>query len=173
MAEGCSNFDSECIPPLSVCVDNETFEDCTLMRVEGENGHAILLQIVQASSDIDLIISKATISADRGWFKNVFHVIDHYGHKLRDPSFIRYMQRSLDGDQEGNGSYHISQLRIFHDNKANVQHFTSECNTLEISSVNCPAFSLRSPPCFLNSLAWWIRVKCGLTTVAPLASPIA
>ncbi|PKU66783.1 hypothetical protein MA16_Dca027240 [Dendrobium catenatum] len=69
MAEGSSNF--------SVCVDNETYEDCTLLRVEGENVHGILLQIVQAL--------------------NVFHVTGHHGHKLRDPSFMRYMQRSLDG----------------------------------------------------------------------------
>ncbi|KAH0468092.1 hypothetical protein IEQ34_003125 [Dendrobium chrysotoxum] len=144
MADDCSNFDSEfvpvseCIPPLRVCVDNETFEDCTLLRVEGENLHGILLQIVQALSDLDLIISKASISADGGWFMNVFHVTDHHGHKLRDPSFIRYMQRSLDGDQEGNGSCDIAQPKICRDNKVNVEHFTSDCIALEISSVDCP-----------------------------------
>ncbi|XP_020690788.2 ACT domain-containing protein ACR1-like, partial [Dendrobium catenatum] len=131
MAEGSSNF--------SVCVDNETYEDSTLLRVEGENVHGILLQIVQALSDLDLIISKATISADSGWFMNVFHVTDHHGHKLRDPNFIRYIQRSLDGDQEGNGSYDITQLKICRDNKVNVeQYFASDCIALEISCVDIP-----------------------------------
>ncbi|PKU64638.1 hypothetical protein MA16_Dca015899 [Dendrobium catenatum] len=117
------------------------------MQVEGENGHGrILLQIVQALSDLDLIISKATISADGGWFMNVFHVTDHHGHKLRDPSFVRYMQRSLDGDQEGNRAYDVAKLKICRDNKVNVEHFTSDCIALEISSVDSPGIFSESTP---------------------------
>ncbi|KAI0524465.1 hypothetical protein KFK09_003835 [Dendrobium nobile] len=108
------------------------------MHVEAENGHGILLQIVQALSDLDLIISNATISVDSGWFMNVFQVTDHHGHKLRDPNFARYMQRSLDGDQEGNGSYNIAQLKIYRHKNVNIENFTSDCIALEISCVDCP-----------------------------------
>ncbi|KAI0498800.1 hypothetical protein KFK09_019693 [Dendrobium nobile] len=48
------------------------------------------------------------------------------------------MQRSLDGDQEGNGSYDTAQLKLCRDNKVNVEHITSDCVALKISFVDCP-----------------------------------
>ncbi|PKU79172.1 hypothetical protein MA16_Dca000516 [Dendrobium catenatum] len=48
------------------------------------------------------------------------------------------MQCSLDGDQEGNGSYDIAQLKIWCNNKVYVEHCTSGCIALEISCVDIP-----------------------------------
>ncbi|KAI0498803.1 hypothetical protein KFK09_019696 [Dendrobium nobile] len=151
----------------SLCVDNETFEDCTLLNVEGENAHGILLQIVQALS-----ISKASISADSGWFMNVFHVTDHHGHRLREPSFIRYMQRSLDGDQEGNGSYDIAQLKICCNNKFFVEDLTSDCIALEISYVDCPDIFSEVTAVLFELSCMVDTGEVGPRTVAPLASLI-
>lgn len=59
-----------------VVVDNETREDCTLVKVDSVNRDGVLLEMVQLLTDLDLVISKSYISSDGGWLMDVFHVTD-------------------------------------------------------------------------------------------------
>lgn len=83
----------ERIYPPRVCVDNETYQDCTLIKVDSANNKGILLEMVQVLTDLDLVISKSYISSDGGWFMEVFHVTDQLGSKLTDDSLILYIQQ--------------------------------------------------------------------------------
>ncbi|KAK1323639.1 hypothetical protein QJS10_CPA02g00088 [Acorus calamus] len=78
-----------------VCIDNETCDDCTLVKVDSANKHGILLEMVELLTDLDLVISRSYISSDGVWFMDVFHVTDQLGNKLTDDSLIRYIQQSL------------------------------------------------------------------------------
>ena len=39
-----------------------------ILQVDSENKHGILLEVVQILTDLNLIITKAYISSDGGWF---------------------------------------------------------------------------------------------------------
>lgn len=86
---------SQRINPPRVVIDNESCESSTLVKVDSVNKHGILLEVVQVLTDLDLVISKAYISSDGGWFMDVFHVTDQLGHKLTDSGLIEYVQQSL------------------------------------------------------------------------------
>ncbi|CAN1234675.1 ACT domain-containing protein ACR3 [Linum perenne] len=85
------------INPPRVSVDNTTCQDSTLikasMQVDSMNKPGILLEVVQILTDLDLIISKAYISSDGGWFMDVFHVTDQQGNKITDTRTIDYIER--------------------------------------------------------------------------------
>ncbi|KAL5571718.1 hypothetical protein UlMin_021315 [Ulmus minor] len=83
------------INPPRVSVDNTTCSDCTLIKVDSVNKPGILLEVVQILSDIDLIITKAYISSDGGWFMDVFHVTDQQGKKITDSKTIDYIEKAL------------------------------------------------------------------------------
>ncbi|KAJ7547521.1 hypothetical protein O6H91_08G089300 [Diphasiastrum complanatum] len=103
---GCPYFDPEYdtllarLNPPSVVIDNTTCGDATLVKVDSANRHGILLEVVQVLSDMDLVISKAYISSDGGWFMDVFHVTDQLGQKLTDEGIIDYIQQSLGAKQD-------------------------------------------------------------------------
>ncbi|CAN1234682.1 ACT domain-containing protein ACR3 [Linum perenne] len=63
------------------------------MQVDSMNKPGILLEVVQILTDLDLIISKAYISSDGGWFMDVFHVTDQQGNKITDTRTIDYIER--------------------------------------------------------------------------------
>lgn len=90
---------SQRIHPPMVCIDNDTCEDCSLVKVDSANRHGILLEVVQVLTDLDLTISKAYISSDGGWFMDVFHVTDQLGNKLTDQRIIDYIQQALGAKQ--------------------------------------------------------------------------
>ncbi|KAL8261358.1 hypothetical protein R6Q59_025407 [Mikania micrantha] len=83
------------INPPRVSVDNDSCEDCTLVKVDSVNKPGILLEVVQILADLDLIITKAYISSDGGWFMDVFHVTDQQGKKITDNITIEYIEKSL------------------------------------------------------------------------------
>lgn len=60
-------------------VDNDTREDCTLVKVDSVNRDGVLLEMVQLLTDLDLVISKSYISSDGGWLMDG---------KLLDISFL-------------------------------------------------------------------------------------
>uniref|UniRef100_A0A0D9VYK0 ACT domain-containing protein ACR n=1 Tax=Leersia perrieri TaxID=77586 RepID=A0A0D9VYK0_9ORYZ len=92
-----------------VVIDNETREDCTLVKVDSVNRDGVLLEMVQLLTDLDLVISKSYISSDGGWLMDgkhrsfsvfyhhryLFHVTDQMGRKLTDPSLPEFIQRAL------------------------------------------------------------------------------
>ncbi|KAG4909144.1 hypothetical protein JHK87_055260 [Glycine soja] len=59
------NFTNRMNPPR-VSVDNASFHDCTLIKMDSVNKPGILLEVVQILTDLDFIITKAYISSDRG-----------------------------------------------------------------------------------------------------------
>ncbi|CAN6449848.1 unnamed protein product [Victoria cruziana] len=78
-----------------VCIDNESLEDCTVVKVDSANKKGLLLDVVQALTDIDLIITKGYVSSDAGWFMDVFHVIDQLGNKVTDKRLINYIEQAI------------------------------------------------------------------------------
>ncbi|KAJ0447539.1 putative [Protein-PII] uridylyltransferase [Helianthus annuus] len=84
--------------PPRVTIDNNSSPDATVIQVESVNKHGILLEVVQVLSDLDLVIKKAYISSDGGWFMEVFNVIDHDGSKVRDDGVVNYIKKVLESD---------------------------------------------------------------------------
>ncbi|KAK7835650.1 act domain-containing protein acr4, partial [Quercus suber] len=87
--------------PLVLCrvvIDNNSCEDATVIQVDSVNKHGILLEVVQVLTDMNLVITKAYISCDAGWFMDVFNVIDYDGNKIRDKEVIDYIQRRLESN---------------------------------------------------------------------------
>lgn len=83
------------INPPRVSVDNSSCKDCTLVKVDSMNKPGILLEVVQILTDLDLIITKAYISSDGGWFMDVFHVTDQQGKKVTDSKTIEHIEKAL------------------------------------------------------------------------------
>ncbi|KAH9757309.1 ACT domain-containing protein ACR3 [Citrus sinensis] len=83
------------INPPRASVDNSSCPECTVVKVDSVNKPGILLEVVQVLSDLDLIITKAYISSDGGWFMDVFHVIDQQGKKITDGKTIDYIEKAL------------------------------------------------------------------------------
>lgn len=88
------------INPPSVVFDNTTDATATLVKVDSANRPGCLLQVVQTLTDLDLVISKAYISSDGGWFVDVFHVTDQLGDKLVDQSIMDFIKQELGAKKE-------------------------------------------------------------------------
>ncbi|KAK9064903.1 hypothetical protein SSX86_016285 [Deinandra increscens subsp. villosa] len=89
------------IHPPRVCIDNDSYQDCTLVKVDSANKHGLLLSMVQVLTDLDLVISKSYICSDGRWFMNVFHVNDQLGNKITDKNLIHYIQQSICTSRSG------------------------------------------------------------------------
>ncbi|XAR52028.1 [Protein-PII] uridylyltransferase [Bertholletia excelsa] len=94
------------INPPRVVIDNNTCKDSTIVQVDSVNKHGILLQVVQVLTDLNLVITKAYVSSDGGWFMDVFNVVDRDGNKVRDEEVISYIQKTLLSD-----AFFVSPLR--------------------------------------------------------------
>ncbi|KAK7275024.1 hypothetical protein RIF29_16130 [Crotalaria pallida] len=81
--------------PPRVVIDNEACKSATVIRVDSANKHGILLEVVQILTDLDLIITKAYISSDGGWFMDVFNVTGQDGNKVTDEAILDYITKSL------------------------------------------------------------------------------
>lgn len=86
----CSTFN-----PPRVTIENDTYNNATVVKVHSANRHGILLNVVQVLTDLDLTITKSDIFSDGGWFMDVFHVVDQEGRKISDQDTIEYIQKSL------------------------------------------------------------------------------
>ncbi|XP_058774161.1 ACT domain-containing protein ACR1-like [Vicia villosa] len=51
--------------------------------------------MVQALTDLDLIISKSYISSDGGWIMDVFHLKDQIGNKVTDNNLVHHIQQNM------------------------------------------------------------------------------
>ncbi|KAF9674218.1 hypothetical protein SADUNF_Sadunf10G0104700 [Salix dunnii] len=86
--------------PPRVVIDNEACKNATVISVDSANKHGILLEVVQVLTDLNLIITKAYISSDGGWFMDVFpppvfNVTDPDGNKVTDEAILDYITKSL------------------------------------------------------------------------------
>ncbi|XP_010249097.1 PREDICTED: ACT domain-containing protein ACR6-like [Nelumbo nucifera] len=84
--------------PPRVVIDNDACEHATVIKVDSVNKHGVLLDVVQALTDLNLIITKAYMSSDGGWFMDVFNVTDYGGNKIRDERILNYIQKTLETD---------------------------------------------------------------------------
>ncbi|KAI3983432.1 hypothetical protein MKX01_038852 [Papaver californicum] len=78
--------------------DNDACEETTLIQVDSMKKHGILLEVVQVLTDLNLLITKAYISSDGGWFMDVFNVTDQDGNKLKDEGVINYIKMTLEAN---------------------------------------------------------------------------
>mmetsp|Transcript_13693 Transcript_13693/g.29253 ORF Transcript_13693/g.29253 Transcript_13693/m.29253 type:complete len:515 (-) Transcript_13693:115-1659(-) len=83
------------VNPPNVRVDNETFSDATLVTVDSANRSGVLLEVVQTLTEMNMVIPKAIISSDGGWFVDVFHVTTADGRKIQDPNALRRIEKML------------------------------------------------------------------------------
>ncbi|XVE63703.1 hypothetical protein DITRI_Ditri07aG0041200 [Diplodiscus trichospermus] len=84
------------INPPRVVVDNDASDHATFIQVDSVNRHGILLEVVQVLSDLNLVVTKAYISSDAGWFMDVFYVTDNHGNKITDEQTLSYIQKTLE-----------------------------------------------------------------------------
>ncbi|XP_052203744.1 ACT domain-containing protein ACR4-like [Diospyros lotus] len=83
------------VNPPRVTVDNESDRKATLIKVDSANKRGSLLEVVQVLTDMNLMIRRAYISSDGGWFMDVFHVTDQHGNKLSGDGVAERVQQSL------------------------------------------------------------------------------
>ncbi|XP_071927055.1 ACT domain-containing protein ACR4-like isoform X2 [Coffea arabica] len=79
--------------PPRVVIDTESCKNATVIQVDSANKHGILLEVVQVLTDLNLIITKAYICSDGGWFMDVFKVTDQDGNKITDEGVLDYIQK--------------------------------------------------------------------------------
>ncbi|EPS70014.1 hypothetical protein M569_04746, partial [Genlisea aurea] len=90
--------------PPRVVIDNESCKNATsffvkmLGQVDSANKQGILLEVVQVLTDLNLVILKAYMCSDGGWFMDVFNVTDLDGNKITDEGILEYIQKSLGPD---------------------------------------------------------------------------
>ncbi|KAI7981260.1 ACT domain-containing protein ACR4 [Camellia lanceoleosa] len=114
--------------PPRVVIDNETCKNAT---VDSANKHGILLEVVQVLTDLNLIITKAYISSDGGWFMDVFNVTDQSGSKITDEEVLGYIQKNF---------FLMESIFIFHSNCWKILHTSPTlCQIL----TNCFAHFMR------------------------------
>ncbi|WMV07582.1 hypothetical protein MTR67_000967 [Solanum verrucosum] len=84
--------------PPRVVIDNDSCKNATVIQVDSANKHGILLEVVQVLTDLNLVITKAYISSDGGWFMDVFNVTNQEGNKITDEAMLDYIMKSLGPD---------------------------------------------------------------------------
>ncbi|XP_010321943.1 ACT domain-containing protein ACR2 [Solanum lycopersicum] len=88
-------------PKCRVTIDNESLENCTVVKIDSVNKQGLLLEVVQVLTDMNLIILKGYISSDAGWFMDVFHVKDELGNKVTNQRVVNYIQKAIGANREG------------------------------------------------------------------------
>ncbi|CAL0318175.1 unnamed protein product [Lupinus luteus] len=83
------------VNPPRVVIDNDISNNATVIRVDSANKNGILLEVVQILTDLNLIVTKAYISSDGGWFMDVFNVTGQDGNKVTDEAILGYITKSL------------------------------------------------------------------------------
>ncbi|XP_076956781.1 ACT domain-containing protein ACR4-like [Bidens hawaiensis] len=81
--------------PPRVTVDNVTYRNVTLIKVDSVNKRGSLLEVVQVLTDMNIQIKRAYISSDGEWFMDVFHVTDQNGNRLFEDNVADRIQQSL------------------------------------------------------------------------------
>uniref|UniRef100_A0A0A9HDR6 ACT domain-containing protein ACR n=1 Tax=Arundo donax TaxID=35708 RepID=A0A0A9HDR6_ARUDO len=88
--------------PPRVTIDNASCVNATVIHVDSANKYGILLEVVQVLTDLKLIVKKAYISSDGGWFMDVFNVTNQSGLKIIEECALEgikdYIHRSIGPD---------------------------------------------------------------------------
>uniref|UniRef100_A0A0D9X6J5 ACT domain-containing protein ACR n=1 Tax=Leersia perrieri TaxID=77586 RepID=A0A0D9X6J5_9ORYZ len=97
----CAYFDPEYdkldekIYGTRVHVDNESCNECTVVKVNSRNKQDLLLEVLEVLIDLELSITKCYVSSDAGWFMDVFHVKDQEGRKVYNTKAICYIEQAI------------------------------------------------------------------------------
>ncbi|KAK6912590.1 ACT domain [Dillenia turbinata] len=121
-------------PSCKVSIDNESLQDCTLVKVDSVKKQGLLLQLVQVLTDLNLTITKSYISSDAGWFMDVFHVKDEHGHKLADQRLLNYIQQTIGERTETHSSVMAKASR----GHSFISESSSEHTTIEMTATDRP-----------------------------------
>ncbi|XRB05442.1 ACT domain-containing protein ACR5 [Pycnococcus provasolii] len=87
------------VNPPRVTVENQaTGEPWTVVTVDSANRPGILVEVVQNFTEMNLVVRKAWISSDGGWFVDVFHVSTADGTPVLDPDTLDRIRHMLNWD---------------------------------------------------------------------------
>lgn len=123
-------------PTCRVSIDNESMEDCTVVKVDSVNKQGLLLEVVQVLTDMNLTISKSYISSDAGWFMDVFHVKDEHGNKLTDQKVINYIQQAIGTTRETPSS--AKAIKTYTNKAVFESEHISEHTAIEMTGTDRP-----------------------------------
>ncbi|KAG2551307.1 ACT domain-containing protein ACR4-like isoform X2 [Panicum virgatum] len=102
-SSSCSSWDSDDeyqkfiqkMNPPRVTIDNASCANATTIHVDSANKYGILLEVVQVLTDLKLIVKKAYISSDGGWFMDVFNVTNQSGQKIMNESALEGIKDNI------------------------------------------------------------------------------
>ena len=81
-------------------VDNDTYDDRTVITVDSANRPGTLVEVVQCLTELGLNVKKARISSDGGWFVDEFHVMEANGRKVTNSVKIDTIRAVLNVEYE-------------------------------------------------------------------------
>lgn len=91
------------VHPPNVEVDNETYDDRTIITVDSANRPGTLVEVVQCLTELGLNVKKARISSDGGWFVDEFHVTENNSRKVLSDRKLLAIKKVLSIDYEPEG----------------------------------------------------------------------
>jgi hypothetical protein len=93
-----------------VVIDNDNYEDVTVITIDSANRPGTLIEVVQCLTELNLSIRKARISSDGGWFVDEFFVTESPKGKVIHRHKLDLIKRvlSVDGYSTGTGGQHTS-----------------------------------------------------------------
>eukprot|EP00775_Hariotina_reticulata_P005371 gene5371-5606_t len=97
------------VHPPNVTVDNESYDDRTIITVDSANRPGTLVEVVQCLTELGLIVKRARISSDGGWFVDEFHVCEQQGRKVTSESKLKVIKAVLNVEYEPDGDHDSSQ----------------------------------------------------------------
>mmetsp|Transcript_9972 Transcript_9972/g.21294 ORF Transcript_9972/g.21294 Transcript_9972/m.21294 type:complete len:599 (+) Transcript_9972:309-2105(+) len=90
------------VHPPNVEIDNDTFDDRTLLTLDSANRPGTLVELVQCLTELGLNVRKARISSDGGWFIDQFEVTDN-NRKVTNERKLQVIRHVLSVDQPPQG----------------------------------------------------------------------
>ncbi|KDP33571.1 hypothetical protein JCGZ_07142 [Jatropha curcas] len=138
-------------PTCRVCIDNETMEDFTVVKVDSVNKQGLLLEVVQVLTELNLSIYKSYISSDAGWFMDVFHVKDEHGNKL-DQSVIDHIHQAIGTTRETQSP---AKAKTYVNDFFDIHDHSSEHTAIEMSGADRPGL-------FSEILAALVDLHCNI-----------
>ncbi|KAJ3669788.1 hypothetical protein LUZ60_010112 [Juncus effusus] len=97
--------------PPQVVIDNQSSPNATVVKVDSANKNGILLEVVQVLIDLNLLIAKAYVILDGGWFMDVFNVTDRDGNKLTNQTTINEIEDIIRKSLGADSSFRPSKRR--------------------------------------------------------------
>jgi glycine cleavage system regulatory protein len=88
------------VHPPNVIIDNEMYEDRTVITVDSANRPGTLVEVVQCLTEMGLNVRKARISSDGGWFVDEFHVTESANKKVTCDGKLKVIKKMLSVEYE-------------------------------------------------------------------------